>query len=349
MKFYMILYCALHTPKHNFILCLLVLLAILLAVPTILKSQENPSITSPEDRQNRKEKQPARRTLGDPKTNNQANNQINNQTKPSLSPPKFIPSDEEGKTQGPNQPPNKPTEGTDTSETESQTEPSVPYPPYPNYPESNKPRPPRSPRQQEYLYLHHLYFSPFELAAGGFISFGWLGMLRAGRALRLGLEIYNPGTNIDIIVNQRINDPDYFVTALLLRLGLHFFIEPKQLKGFEFGLDLLSGIAVLPASGNAIVAQAALEIPISYRFVISFYSGTGRQTFNIGIAPYGIFSLGTYLSTSGTVSALVNSDPGLSAYVTNGLKYLQPGTTTEVGPVIIRFSFRFGFDVSIVL
>ncbi|MEM9424265.1 MAG: hypothetical protein AAF975_05700 [Spirochaetota bacterium] len=227
-------------------------------------------------------------------------------------------------------------------------QPSTPYPPYPNYPESRRPRPQRAIRQQEYLYLNHLYFEPLTMFVGGFISFGWLGMVGPGKALRLGLDLYNAGTNISLIVQGKADNDKYQVTAILLRLGFHLFVEPTQLKGFEVGFDLRSGILVLPASGNAIAVQATLELPLYYRFVISFYSKTGNQTLNFGFAPYLVLNIGGYLATSSTVKALKDRDNGFDEYLKNGNLFFEPSFINFIDPIALKFGIRFGFDVSFV-
>ena len=227
-------------------------------------------------------------------------------------------------------------------------EPSVPIPPFPNYPESNLPRPPRPPKQQEYLYLNHLYFEPLTLAVGGFFSFGWLGMISAGNALRLGLDLYNAGTNLSVVIQGQQDNPDYQITAILLRLGIHFFLEPTQLKGFEVGLDLRSGLAILPASGNAVVVQASVELPFTYRFVFSFYARSGRQALNLGIAPYAALTIGGFLATSNSVSYLLDSDSGFYEYMNNGNLFFEPGFINEIEPIALKVAIRLGFDVSLV-
>ncbi|WGK68730.1 hypothetical protein P0082_09600 [Candidatus Haliotispira prima] len=239
-------------------------------------------------------------------------------------------------------------EDRDPADPNRKIEPSGPVPPYPNYPESNLPSPPRPPRQQEYLYLNHLYFEPLATAVGGFFSFGWLGMIGSGKAFRFGLDIYNAGTNLSILSQGQGQNPAYQLTAILLRLGLHFFIETTQLKGLDVGLDLRSGLILAPNSGNAAIIQVSLEVPFAYRFVVSFYSGTGRQVLNLGFAPHFVLSLGSYLPTSGTVSSLRSTDNGFSEYLNNGNLFFEPNFTSEIDPIGLRIAVRFGFDISVV-
>ena len=256
--------------------------------------------------------------------------------------------------QAPTQTPTKQFEQREPQQTnpENPVKPSAPYPPYPNYPESSIPRPPRTPRRaldnQEYLYLNHIYFEPLTMAIGGFISFGWLSLVGSNKALRLGLDLYNPGTNISIVTQGQQDNPKYLLTSLLMRIGLHVFIQPNQLKGLSAGIDLRSGVAVLPSSGNAVVFQAFMEFPITYRFVITFYASSGRPAVNLGLAPYIIFNIGGYLATSNNVNTLIATDSGFFEYVTNGNLFIEPNFVYAVDPIALKFGIRFGFDVSFV-
>ena len=226
----------------------------------------------------------------------------------------------------------------------SQAEP--PIPPFPNYPESPKPRPPRAPKQ-EYLYLNHLYFEPLTLAVGGFVSFGYLGMVGSARALHLGLDIYNAGTNVSLLIQGLNENPRYYLTGILLRLGIHFFLNRTQLKGFDFGVDLRSGLIVVPTSSNAVVVQATLEIPVSYRFILTFYSRTGRPQLNLGIAPYIVLGVGSFLATS-TTTAILSEDRAFAEYLSNGNLFLEPNFISYIDPIALRIALRFGFDVSFI-
>ncbi len=237
---------------------------------------------------------------------------------------------------------------TQDGETEQVVPPSPPIPPYPNYPESNLPSPPRAPRQQEYLHLNHIYFEPLALAIGGYISMGWLAMISSGKAFRLGIDIYNAGTNLSVMTQGQGNNPDYQVTGIQLRTGFHFFADQTQLKGFEVGIDLRTGIVVSPASGSRVVVQANLELPFSYRFVLNLYSGAGRQSLGVGIAPYITLVAGGYLATAGTISTLRDSDKGFDEYIINGNLFLAPNFVNNLGSFALKFGVRFGIDVSIV-
>ena len=222
-----------------------------------------------------------------------------------------------------------------------------PIPPFPNYPESTKPKPPRNPKQ-EYLYLNHLYFEPLALGVGGFWSFGYLGMVGSGKALRVGLDIYNAGTNMALLIEGVSGDTDYQVTGILLRLGIHFFLGEAQPKGFAFGIDLRSGLLILPSSGNAVVIQGTLEMPVAYRFILTFYSRTGRPTLNLGIAPYMALSVGAFVATSTTTGTLSDNDKGFSAYLSNGNLFIEPNFVSHIDPIGLRVALRFGLDISFV-
>lgn len=239
-----------------------------------------------------------------------------------------------------------PTEG-DAMEDSPQEGAEPPSPPFPNYPESSKPKPPRTPKQ-EYLYLNHLYFEPLAIAVGGFWSFGYLGMVGSGKALRLGLDIYNAETNIALLIDGVSDNNDYKVTGILLRLGIHFFLDEAQLKGFALGMDLRSGLLILPSSGNAVVVQATIEIPVAYRFILTFYSRTGRPALNLGIAPYMTFSVGGFLATSTTTGILSDNDKGFRAYLSNGNLFVEPNFVSHIDPIGLRVALRFGLDISFV-
>ena len=239
------------------------------------------------------------------------------------------------------------TSGGDAMEDSPQEGAESPIPPFPNYPESTKPKPPRTPKQ-EYLYLNHLYFEPLAIAVGGFWSFGYLGMVGSGKALRLGLDIYNAGTNIALLIDGVSNNKNYQATGILLRLGIHFFLDEAQPKGFALGMDLRSGLLILPSSGNAVVVQATIEIPVAYRFILTFYSRTGRPALTLGIAPYLTLSVGGFLATSTTTGILSANDKGFKAYLSNGNLFVEPNFVSHIDPIGLRVALRFGLDISFV-
>ncbi len=127
-----------------------------------------------------------------------------------------------------------------TNPKEVLVKPSAPYPPYPNYPEPSIPCPPRTPRRaldnQEYLYLNHIYFQPLTIAIGDFVSFGWLTLVGANKALRLGLDVYNAGNKIafDGGFFEYVTNGNLFTESNFI-----YPVEPIALKfSLRFGFDV---------------------------------------------------------------------------------------------------------------
>ena len=214
-----------------------------------------------------------------------------------------------------------------------------------SFPNNSESRPPK---KQKARYLHHLYFEPLMLGVGGFWSFGYLGRVGSGKALHLGMDIYNAGTNISLLVQGLNKNPRYRLIAILLHLGIHFFIDDIQLKGLDLGFDLRSGLIVIPTSQNAIVVQVALEVPVSYRFVLTFYPRTGRPKLSLGIAPYIALSAGVFFTNSATIAILSANDRAFAEYLGNGNLSVEPNVIRHIDPISLRIALRFGFDISFV-
>lgn len=221
----------------------------------------------------------------------------------------------------------------------------TPRPPYPNFPESRVPSPPRGPRQQEHFYFTHMIIEPSSII-GGSVAFSILPMVGRGVAIKFGMDIYLGG--IDIYAIGATSKPEDNMSAFLIRFGVHIFPELTQLKGIDIGIDFLGGPGIVVTAGSAVILDFALELSLAYRLVIPLYTNTGSFATALGFAPYAALNFGTILNTAGSATDLANSNATFQAYLLGKHFVLGQYTHGPLGPLLMNFGFRIGFDISIV-